>query len=262
MAEGTRLGPRALAKSIAAAVALWLVRPLRDAVRTARRRHPVRVFTYHRVMDGCVDTLTIAPADFSRQLAYLRLTHDVVPLADALKLITSRARLRRPAATITFDDGYRSIAEWARPIMDAMGVTGTAFVCTDYVGTDKRFEHDAEHPARDRFALLGWDELAALREAGWTIGGHTASHARLSACDRARLTRELDASGTVLRARQEVHDAGYTSCFSNYGGENLPGADPFWLRRIDLGAAFTPLIWKTRAHGIELSRWRDAWRSR
>ena len=274
---------RGVLKTIAAAVALLLVRPMRDAFRTIRRRQPGRVFTYPRVRADCEDPLTISPFEFEMQMAYLRRTHDVVALPEAIRLIETRARLRRPVAAVTFDDGYRSVGENARPVMDAFGIPGTAFVCTDFVGTDRRFDHDVDHPAVDRFEVLDWAELAELRAAGWTIGGHTANHVRLSTCDRTRLGGELGASlaelctrlgadqvpfaypfggpfDIRLLARDEVRRAGYTTCFSNHGGENFPGTDAFWLCRIDLGTGFEPAIWKTRAHGIDLARWKEAWR--
>ena len=278
-------GARRLAKGLATVFALAVVRPMRDAIRAARRRHPVRIFTWHRVMDGCDDPLTVSPATFRAQLRYLVRTHDIVPLPEALRLVQSRTRLRRPVAAITFDDGYRSVSAVARPVMEELRVVGCSFVCTDYVGTDRRFEHDAGHPQRTRFDVMDWGELAALRDAGWTIGGHTATHARLAACDRDRLQRELGpplatlreclgahdlpfaypfggALDVTLKARHAVRDAGYTACFSNHGGENFPGDDPYWLRRIDLGANFEERIWKARAHGIDLARWRDLWRPR
>ncbi len=62
---------------------------------------------------------------------------------------------------LTFDDAHRSLLALARRDLPA-----TVFVPTDYVGTSDE--------------VLGWDELRALRDAGWTIGSHSRTHPRMS----------------------------------------------------------------------------------
>ncbi len=274
--------PRLIVKGAAAVGALAVLRPVRDLLRTLRGTHPVRVFTFHRVTDLCRDGMTVSPAVFGRQLAYVKRYHDVVPLERALELVRAGVRLRRPVAVLCFDDGYRSVFEQARPVMSAAGVVGTCFVCTDFVGSDRRFAHDAASQVRDQLDVMGWQELRALRQTGWSVGGHTATHARLSLCGPDELRDELERPLTALRERLEltavtmaypfggvgdvprefaeaVRRAGYVACFSNYGGENASPADCHDLRRIDLGGDHAGLAWKTYAHGIDLGRWRAWW---
>lgn len=266
-------------KIVAVAASLAVVRPLRDLWRTLRGTHPVRVFTFHRVTDLCRDGMTVPPDVFERQLAYLCRRHEVVGLDAALRLLASGARLRRPAAALTFDDGYRSVYDAAWPLMQRLGVPGTCFVSTGLVATTRRFEHDAASPVREHLGVMDWDQLAVLRDAGWQVGGHTASHARLAHCDEAALHAELDEPVRALRGRLGVtapalaypfggpeditpdgirvaRDAGYRACFSDYGGENFGGDDLFALRRIELGGDHDTLAWRAAVHGIDLRRWR------
>jgi len=269
-------------KGVAAVAALVLVRPLRDLFRTLRATHPVRVFTFHRISDLCRDGMTVAPVVFQRQIEYVKRYHDVMPLGRALELLRAGARLRRPVAVLTFDDGYRSVFERAWPAMTAAGVVGCCFVCTDFVGTDRRFPHDAGNAARDQLGLMGWEELQTLRAAGWTLGGHTATHPRLSLCTEDALRDELTRPLVALRERlgmtavamaypfggaddvppgfsDVVRSVGYAACFSNHGGENFWPADCLDLRRIELGGDFASLAWKAHAHGFDLARWRAWW---
>lgn len=93
-----------------------------------------------------------------------------------------------PAFTISFDDAHRSVLEHAAPILEALDVPATLFVPTAFVETSTEF--------------LGWDDLRRLRDAGWTLGSHTASHPRMGwrlydedeAAHLARLVREVEVS--------------------------------------------------------------------
>ena len=267
--------PRRLAKSVAAITILVLAAPARNLLRTLRRRHPVRVFTFHRVSSLCRDGMTVAPTEFRRQLRYLARTHTVLPLGKCLELARTRARLARPVAAITFDDGYRSVYTNALPIMQEEGLRGACFVSTDLVGTSRRFPHDAALPVIDLLEVMDWSELSALRAEGWEIGGHTATHARLSQCDGAMLKKELEEPLTVLEQRLGIAQpalaypfggqadisaaavdcarrAGYSACLSDFGGENHPPFDSFDVRRIELGGDHASLSWKTRVHGMDV----------
>jgi len=192
---------RGVLKTLALLAALTVYRPLRDLLRTLRRRHPVRVFTFHRVTDVCRDGMTVHPSVFERQLRYLSRFHKVVGLEEAVAMLRVTTRLSRPVAVITFDDGYRSVREHAKPAMDALGIGGCCFVTTDLVGTECRFAHDDLSPVSEHFTLMGWEELQDLVHSGWSVGGHSASHPRFSECDRETLERELRNSLEVLRNR-------------------------------------------------------------
>jgi peptidoglycan/xylan/chitin deacetylase (PgdA/CDA1 family) len=219
--------------------------------------------------------MTVAPDVFRRQLRYIARTHRVLPLGACLDIARTRARLATPVAAITFDDGYRSVYTNALPIMKSEGLLGACFVSTDLVGTSRRFAHDANLPVVDLLEVMDWAELNALRAEGWEIGGHTATHARLSQCDGAMLKDELERPITVLQQRLGIEGpalaypfggreditasaldfarrAGYSACMSDFGGENHPPVDLFDFRRIELGGDHPTLAWKTRVHGLDV----------
>jgi peptidoglycan/xylan/chitin deacetylase (PgdA/CDA1 family) len=277
--QSVRRAGRRLIKLSFLLAALAVYRPLRDALRTLRRRHPVRVFTFHRVTDVCRDGMTVHPRVFRRQLEYLRRFHQVVGVEEALGMLKVATRLSRPVAVITFDDGYKSVVEGAKPAMDALGLKGCCFVTTDLVGTDRRFPHDLGSPVLEHLGVMDWGQLLTLLDCGWSVGGHSASHARFSECDRETLERELRTSLSTLRERlglrsvtmaypfggpdditpEALHlvaECGFAACFSDYDGEAFPPADPYRLGRTELGGNHETLAWKARVHGIDLSLWR------
>ncbi len=84
--------------------------------------------------------------------------------------------------TVSFDDAHTSVS-LAVPVLSAAGIRPTLFVPTDFVGTSAEF--------------LSWAELAALRDAGWILGSHLATHPR----GRHRLYDEDD-----VRHAARLHD--------------------------------------------------------
>ena len=118
-----------------------------------------------------------------------------------------RALPDRPVL-VTFDDGYRSVFEIARPILRRYRIPAAVFVCSDPVRRQRLFWFDAVMRALgpDAVARLraqpneGWRDLAEehdtpagaaphlapmtetqvrqLADEGFAIGVHTATHAR------------------------------------------------------------------------------------
>lgn len=254
---------------------IYLFRPVRDLWRTLRGRHPVRVFTFHRVTTLLRDGMTVSPRVFRDQLAHLSATHRVLPASTALSLVRSGAPLRRPVAVITFDDGYRSVLERAFPLMQAEGVVGTCFLSTRYSGTSRRFDHDAEESVRPFLDVMEWPEVQLLAEAGWEMGGHTRNHRRVSELEGDELHSEVAGPASDLaevlgsppatfaypfgleedispEAVAVAEATGYGAAFQDYGGD-IP-RDPSWYRlpRTELGGDHPSLAWKARIHGLSL----------
>jgi len=279
------LAPRQLVKLASYLAMFCLFRPLRDLWRGVTGRHPVRVFTFHRISHLCRDGMTISPHDFRRQIAYVRRHHEVVTIERAMELIANRARLRRPVAVLTFDDAYRSVYDIARPLLADLGLPACCFVSSEVVGPGREFAHDASNPIRRYLEVMTWSQLRELRGSGWSIGGHGQHHRRLSDCDGHALEEEIVAPLATLRARLGIErpplaypfgqpddlspaartlaqQSGYRACFSNFGGENFPGDDLFRLKRMEIGGDHPTVGWMCRVHGIDLRRWRGVWDGR
>ncbi len=105
------------------------------------------------------------------------------------------ATLPRKPIILTFDDGYRSNADIAVPIMRTHGFTATIFVIPGLLGQTNRW--DADEPQEP---LLSADEVRALHAEGFSFGSHTLTHARLTAVAPDRALHELRASREALEA--------------------------------------------------------------
>lgn len=100
---------------------------------------------------------------------------------------------------ITFDDAYRSVIELGLPVLERLGVAATLFVPTAHPGTElpmlwPGIEEWAGGEHERELVPMGWDEVRALRDAGWEIGSHTVTHPRLTDLGDDALAAELGES--------------------------------------------------------------------
>jgi len=162
--------------------------------RAPRNRDDLVVLGYHALSDDWPAALSVTPAQFASQLEHLvRRGYVGVTFSEAVLGSASGKRV-----VVTFDDGYRSVVERARPIMERLRVPGTLFVVTDWIGRgpmrwpgiDRWIGGEHEH----ELVPMSWQEARSLRDAGWEIGSHTKSHPYLTQLDDRRLADELAAS--------------------------------------------------------------------
>ncbi len=272
-------------KPIAYAAVLWIARPIRDAYRSLRGTHPVRVFTFHRIGDHPRDGMTVVESTFREQIEYIAATHAVLELDAAMELLRSRSRLSRPVAVLTFDDAYSSVYDTAAPHLAELGLPACCFVPTDFIDTGRTYDWDKALRATESASTMSWRQLDELTRAGWTIGGHTAGHVRLAECEPEQVILQLAEPREILKDRLRLErlpmaypfggpddvgeqvpefarQAGYTAAFFNYGGENRPQDSLFHLRRIDIGGNHPTLAWKAHVHGFERAARRPGRRRR
>jgi peptidoglycan/xylan/chitin deacetylase (PgdA/CDA1 family) len=100
----------------------------------------LNVLTYHRV-DEPEDAPELYPGlngatpdEFEEHMRFLASSCRTLSLSELLAVRRGEAPLPSHAVLVTFDDGYRSVAEHAWPIMQRQGVPLTLFVPTAYPG--------------------------------------------------------------------------------------------------------------------------------
>jgi peptidoglycan/xylan/chitin deacetylase (PgdA/CDA1 family) len=94
----------------------------------ARRQLGARVLMFHGI--GGLDS----PVDgFEDQLRYLKRHFHVVSLDALCDWLAGRRSLPQPAVVLTFDDGLRSNYRDAYPLLEALGLPATFYVCPGLV---------------------------------------------------------------------------------------------------------------------------------
>ena len=131
---------------------------------------------------------------------------------------------------MTFDDGYRSVFQLARPILKRYRIPAAVFVCSEPVRRQRLFwfdavaravgpvavealrvqagdawrlaaaAHDTPAEAAPHLAPLTEAQVRQLADEGFTIGVHTASHAPLAALPTDVQRYELDSCRSALES--------------------------------------------------------------
>jgi peptidoglycan/xylan/chitin deacetylase (PgdA/CDA1 family) len=209
------------------------------------------VLTYHAVDDRS-SVISVTPEVFRHQatsLAERRLRG--MSLAQAFAEREQNGAFPPDAIAITFDDGYLSVMENARPVLSEHGFTATVFLASALVGLSADAAR-AANPDLDR-AMLDWDQARKLLQAGWEIGSHSVSHPDLTRLDRVACEHELAESKRQLeqRLQQPVRSLAYPYGRLNPAVRDLAaghyelacttrlavhrgGADPLRIDRIDM----------------------------
>ncbi|MEE4216513.1 MAG: polysaccharide deacetylase family protein, partial [Xanthomonadales bacterium] len=90
------------------------------------------VLQYHHVSDETPASTSTSPERFAMHLDYLEEAgFKIVPLQELADTLRTREPLPDKTAAITFDDGYISIFQAARPLLEKKGWPYTVFVNTE-----------------------------------------------------------------------------------------------------------------------------------
>lgn len=148
------------------------------------------ILQYHHVSTATPPVTSLSPEAFRTHMRYLA-DNDftVLPLEEVVAALAGGHSLPDRSAVITFDDGYTSVYEIARPVLEDYGWPYTVFVTSGLVGSNDRL-------------YATWDQIREMADAGATIANHTVSHPYL-------LDREPGASDRqwLEGVRREIVDA-------------------------------------------------------
>jgi len=222
-------------------------------------RHSAVVVAFHRVQDTEVaEGLTVSVGLFEAYCRFFQRYFNVVSLGNLVDKLESGASLDRELA-ITFDDGYRDNFDHAAPILEKLGLPATFFIVTQWMGTEIVPWWDREIGVRHPW--MSWDQVKSLHHRGFELGAHTRTHVDLGS------VTDHEAREEILGARRELEEhlstsvelfaypygrlanladanrhlirgAGFRCCCSCFGGVNVPGTDPFHLRRVPISSRY------------------------
>ena len=157
------------------------------------------ILCYHAVSEDWPEPYSVSTRQLRAQVEHL-LGRGYSP--STFSEVVSGAAPR--AFAVTFDDGFRSVYERAFPLLLELGVPGTLFACSEFVGSPEPLRVGLERwldtPHRDELAAASWAQLRALADAGWEIGSHTRSHPHLTQIDAESLRQELHDSRRELES--------------------------------------------------------------
>ncbi|MBK7949411.1 MAG: polysaccharide deacetylase family protein [Deltaproteobacteria bacterium] len=172
---------------------------------------------------------------------------------------------------VTFDDGLRTHADVAAPILEKYGFCGWFMVPADFVSTPAREQHQWARDHHIRFSTEGLagprialdeNDLRALISRGHVVGCHTSTHRRLSAgLDAATLAEEIPGARIELEdllgadvgvftwvggeeesysaeAARVIRETGFEFAFMTNSAPIVASTDPMKLQRSNIEADF------------------------
>lgn len=250
---------------------------LKGGLKSAARRFAVTdrrdaevpvILTFHSV--GTRDhEMNVRPDVFAEQMHWLADNASVISLDDAAA--------GTPGVAVTFDDGYLDNLINAAPVLAQHEIPATVFVVAARTGMI--LDHDGGDP---NARLLTWDQLAALLDAGWTVGGHTMTHPRLSDLSRSEQRHEIQGCKRVIERSLDVEvrafaypfgsaldytpesaalvrEAGYRYAVSNRYGICRPIIDRWQMRRIWIDRRDTLESFRDKVEGrLDRFAWMDS----
>lgn len=221
----------------------------------------IRVVNYHDVPPSMAK-------EFEAQLLYLKERFTPIGYEDLLAFHAGQLELERPGVIVSFDDGLRSQAEVAAPLLEKHGFVGWFFVPTGFVDARPEEHHAFGAVNKITWSTLPGDDLGAMSweqvrdlDRRHVIGCHTHSHVRLSSKlgpdrlreeifeSKKRLEHELGREVPVFcwvggeewsysaDAARAIRDAGYRIAFMNAKSVIRPSTDLLQLHRVALEPA-------------------------
>src|SRR5215831_193921 len=125
----------------------------------------VPVLVYHNLSAQDKGRLSLAARTFEAQIRQL---HDdgfqAISLVDFVAFTAGRRQLPRKSVLLTFDDGYKSFVQFARPTLKDYAYGATLFVYSDFIGAG---------------SALSWQDLRTLSEQGFDVQAHSKTHTNL-----------------------------------------------------------------------------------
>ncbi len=251
----------------------------------------VPILMYHALTvtaESNLHAVHITVAAFEEQMQWLyKEGYTVLPLSEAVEALENGKALPTRSVVLTFDDGYLSLYQYARPILKRLGFEATLFLTTDSVGLSAygdlpNFTYEGQ-PSGDR--PLTWEELAQMIEDGWTIDSHSCSHPHLSELTPQKLHHEIADCKKVIEEHlnrpvryyaypygdynrptlAEIQAAGYKAACTVHVGKapsrgdllrlprievNIEDTLPSFIRKVETGYASSNQMLRSRVRNL------------
>lgn len=99
---------------------------------------------------------------------------------------------------ITFDDGDKSVYDYAFPILKRYGLRAVVFLIVNYIGKDDFWDLAL---IGGRSPHLSWDEICEMKKWGISFGSHTMNHRNLTKLADHEIEYELSESKRILESK-------------------------------------------------------------
>jgi len=156
------------------------------------------ILCYHAVDPDWVGAMSVHPADFARQAAWLSAHRRVVPLADVLGRASRSGRLPRGSVALTFDDGFESVYDHALPVLRKHRLPATVFLVAQTLTPRGQLVDWVRTPPAVPLRTLTREQVLEMQAAGVDFQSHSWAHRDLPDLDPTECERDLRDSRELL----------------------------------------------------------------
>jgi peptidoglycan/xylan/chitin deacetylase (PgdA/CDA1 family) len=141
---------------------------------------PIPILTYHQIAPAPPKgtpyrSLVVAPLDFARQMAWLKLL-GYQGLSMTALMPYLRGERQGKVIGITFDDGYLNNLTHALPVLQRHRFSATCYVVSQLLGQSNVWDREVGIPASP---LMTLEQLKQWIQCGQDVGAHTRHHVHL-----------------------------------------------------------------------------------
>lgn len=191
---------------------LGLFRPLLR-LKLIKKNPGIPILMYHSISEDLLPGVhpyyqtSTSPKTFRKHMSFLTENgYSVLPLKEAVALLTTGHSYDSNALVLTFDDGLKDFYTEAFPILQAYGHPSTVFLPTAFV--------DNQSSKFKGKSCLSWDEVRELSGHGVAFGSHTVTHPELAALSPDDLRAELEVSKKIIELQLGEHVESFSYPFA------------------------------------------------
>jgi peptidoglycan/xylan/chitin deacetylase (PgdA/CDA1 family) len=153
---------------------------------------------YHHIQTESLvlSRLTVSLRSFKRQISWLsQKGYETISLEQLGGYILGQDTLPKRPVIITFDDGYQSVWDYAKPVLDQTGFTATVFLVAQAIGKQNIWDLQKSIPI---LPCMDKATCRRLLDDGWEVGSHGLNHYALPELGSKALIEELTGSKNAL----------------------------------------------------------------
>jgi len=153
------------------------------------------ILMYHKVSDNgeAIDQLTVSLSALRRQFEYIQgKGYTPISFADLRAFNSGKSTLPSKPLIITFDDGYQSIYELARPLLQKFNFKATVFLPVAFIGANDRWNGASD-------AIMDSETIRKASGSLLEFGLHSFSHTNYANMSAEEIELDLTQSMEVLK---------------------------------------------------------------
>lgn len=140
----------------------------------------------------------MTPEEFEQHCRWLSRARTVLPLEQAVENGSARRRLPAGSVALTFDDGYRELAEWAFPVLARYRLPATVFLVVETLTSGGRPVDWVHDPPSWPLRTLTPEQVREASTEGIHFASHSWAHRDLRKLSEAECVRDLRDSREFL----------------------------------------------------------------